>query len=44
MSERLKQIGSHVSGNYPKGMLAGEVAIITGEKDTQDLLDPSEHS
>lgn len=30
MSDRLKQIGAHVSGNYPKGMLAGEVAIITG--------------
>jgi len=31
MSDRLSQISSHISsGNYPKGLLNGEVAIITG--------------
>lgn len=31
MSNRLSQISSHISsGNYPKGLLSGEVAIITG--------------
>jgi hypothetical protein len=29
MAERVKQISSHL--NYPKGLLNGEVAIITGQ-------------
>ncbi|ORY95406.1 hypothetical protein BCR43DRAFT_459156 [Syncephalastrum racemosum] len=29
-SDRLNTIKGHLSGNYPQGMLAGEVAIITG--------------
>lgn len=34
MAARLEQLSSHisgVSGNHPAGMLADEVAIITGE-------------
>ena len=31
-NQRLNQIGTHVSGNYPNGMLQGEVAIITGKE------------
>ncbi|CAD6573720.1 MAG: Methionine aminopeptidase 1 [Cyphobasidiales sp. Tagirdzhanova-0007] len=30
MADRLKQVGSHLSGNYPSGMFKGEVVIITG--------------
>lgn len=31
MADRLKQIGNHLGGgNFPNGMLPGEVAIITG--------------
>lgn len=30
MADRLKQISSHVTGNFPQGMLKDEVAIITG--------------
>lgn len=31
MAERVQQIAGHFGGpNYPKGMLAGQVAIITG--------------
>ena len=29
-TDRLNTIKGHLSGNFPKGMLAGEVAIITG--------------
>jgi 3-oxoacyl-[acyl-carrier protein] reductase len=29
-TDRLNAIKGHLSGNYPKGLLAGEVAIITG--------------
>lgn len=29
-TDRLNTIKGHLSGNYPNGMLAGEVAIITG--------------
>ncbi|KAL0095647.1 hypothetical protein J3Q64DRAFT_1711653 [Phycomyces blakesleeanus] len=29
-ADRLSTIQGHLSGNYPKGLLAGEVAIITG--------------
>lgn len=28
--DRLTQVSGHLSGNYPKGLLAGETAIITG--------------
>jgi 3-oxoacyl-[acyl-carrier protein] reductase len=29
-NDRLNTIKSHLSGNFPQGLLAGEVAIITG--------------
>lgn len=29
-NDRLNTIKGHLSGNYPQGLLAGEVAIITG--------------
>ncbi|CAO3590327.1 unnamed protein product [Absidia cylindrospora] len=29
-TDRLNTIKGHLSGNYPQGLLAGEVAIITG--------------
>lgn len=29
-NDRLNTIKGHLSGNFPKGLLAGEVAIITG--------------
>lgn len=31
MSERLSQISGHLSNSYGSGLLAGEVAIITGK-------------
>ena len=31
MAQRLAQISGHLSDTYPRGLLAGEVAIITGE-------------
>ncbi|KIM39054.1 hypothetical protein M413DRAFT_19875 [Hebeloma cylindrosporum] len=31
MSQRLSQVSGHVSNSYGRGLLAGEVAIITGE-------------
>lgn len=30
MSDRLKQVASHLTNSYPKGLLAGEVVIVTG--------------
>ena len=30
MADRLAQVAGHLSGSYPRGLLAGEVAIITG--------------
>lgn len=30
MSDRLSQVSGHLSNNHPRGLLAGEVAIITG--------------
>ncbi|KAI0757460.1 short-chain dehydrogenase/reductase SDR [Daedaleopsis nitida] len=30
MADRLSQVAGHLSGAYPRGLLAGEVAIITG--------------
>ena len=29
-ADRLNNIKGHLSGNYPQGLLSGEVAIITG--------------
>lgn len=29
-SERLQQVANHLSNNYTRGLLNGEVAIITG--------------
>jgi 3-oxoacyl-[acyl-carrier protein] reductase len=31
MADRLSQVAGHLSGNYNRGLLNGEVAIITGE-------------
>lgn len=31
MSNRLAQVSGHVTNTYGRGLLAGEVAIITGE-------------
>ena len=31
MSQRLSQVSGHVTNSYGRGLLAGEVAIITGE-------------
>lgn len=31
MSQRLNQISGHISNSYSRGLLAGEVAIITGK-------------
>lgn len=30
MADRLAQVAGHLSNNYGRGLLAGEVAIITG--------------
>ena len=30
MADRLKQISGHLSGSYPKGLLSGEVVVVTG--------------
>ena len=31
MSQRLSQVSGHITNSYGRGLLAGEVAIITGE-------------
>ena len=38
MSERLSQISGHLSGALSRGLLAGEVAIITGTRSRPVLL------
>lgn len=30
MADRLAQVAGHLSGAHPRGLLAGEVAIVTG--------------
>jgi 3-oxoacyl-[acyl-carrier protein] reductase len=30
MADRLKQISGHITSSYGRGLLAGEVAIVTG--------------
>lgn len=37
MAERLKQLSGHLSKSYSKGLLAGEVVIVTGTHGLQDL-------
>lgn len=33
MANRISQISGHLSNSYSRGLLAGEVAIITGKQD-----------
>jgi hypothetical protein len=32
MADRLAQVSGHITNTYGRGLLAGEVAIITGER------------
>ena len=41
MAQRLAQISGHLSNTHPRGLLAGEVAIITGEFPSASMRGPS---
>lgn len=37
MADRLAQVAGHLSGAHPRGLLAGEVAIVTGASLCSDV-------
>jgi hypothetical protein len=38
MASRLSQVSGHLTNNHGRGLLAGEVAIITGESEAGNAL------
>ena len=43
MADRLAQVSGHITNTYGRGLLAGEVAIITGELCVHNIYLPVQH-